>query len=274
MTNIYFKFIKLISVFEYIEDKLGLLLGQRDKLTPPHRMFSDPDRVDGSNNIREFILIGELTVRWLLECGLKSDHKVLDVGCGIGRMAIPLTKYLNRGSYEGLDITKEKVNYCRRTITKKHPNFNFQHADLYNKYYNPNGKYRAAEYKFPYENGIFDFIFLISVFTHMLPEDMDNYLNEISRVLKYNGKCVITFFLTNTKLGDPYIKYSEVCHIYDENYPEHGVFYNEEYIRTLFTKYGLKIEMMNYGSWSKREGSSRDSFQDRIIAYKKNKGTV
>src|ERR1700730_7662335 len=34
--------------------------------------------------------------------GLKPDHKVLDIGCGIGRMAGPLTSYLSaQGEYQG-----------------------------------------------------------------------------------------------------------------------------------------------------------------------------
>ena len=38
---------------------------------------------------------------------LEPDHRVLDVGCGVGRLAIPLTKYLSRsGSYNGFDIVQ------------------------------------------------------------------------------------------------------------------------------------------------------------------------
>lgn len=81
-----------------------------------------------------------------------------------------------------------------KNITPKYPNFNFQLADIYNKMYNPQGKYKASDYKFPYANETFDFVFLTSVFTHLLPQDMERYLSEIARVLKKNGRCFITFF--------------------------------------------------------------------------------
>ena len=45
--------------------------------------------------------------------GLKPEHRVLDIGSGIGRVAIPLTEYLNeKGSYEGFDVVELGVNWC------------------------------------------------------------------------------------------------------------------------------------------------------------------
>lgn len=75
--------------------------------------------------------------------------------------------------------------------------FHFQHSNVYNKYYNPHGKVRAQDFQFPFDDESLDFVFLTSVFTHMLPSDLENYLSEISRVLKTGGKCLITFFILN-----------------------------------------------------------------------------
>ena len=71
-------------LYEETVDRLGLLLAQRDGITPPSRMFRDPDRVDGSHNVREYIWVGESTSRWLIESGLQPHHRVLEIGCGIG----------------------------------------------------------------------------------------------------------------------------------------------------------------------------------------------
>src|SRR4051794_26342926 len=56
--------------------------------------------------------------------GLRRDEDVLDVGCGIGRTAIPLTEYLSEhGSYRGFDISRESIEWCSREITSRFPNF-------------------------------------------------------------------------------------------------------------------------------------------------------
>ena len=83
-------------------------------MLPPNSMFADPDRVDGSHSTREFVEIGRATVQALIDYeGLKPSHRFLDVGCGIGRMALPLSDYLENGMYYGFDITEEKVGYFR-----------------------------------------------------------------------------------------------------------------------------------------------------------------
>jgi cyclopropane fatty-acyl-phospholipid synthase-like methyltransferase len=54
---------------------------------------------------------------------------------------------------------------------------------------------QPADYRFPYEDDTFDAAVLISVFTHMLPRDVDRYLGEIARVLKRNGRIFATYFV-------------------------------------------------------------------------------
>jgi SAM-dependent methyltransferase len=249
-----------------IVDRLGVLLEQRDELTPPRRMFADPDRVDGSHDVREFVWIGESTVRWLIDCGLQPHHRVLEIGCGIGRMAIPLTRHLKGGgSYDGLDITRDKVAYCRRTIGRRHPHFRFRLADVHNKYYNPSGTQKAATYRFPYDDATFDFVFLVSVFTHMLPDGMTRYLGEIARVLRSRGKTAITFYLTDVPAGDGFYNYSDVCHVIDHAEPEHGVVYNEHFVKTLFARHGVHIDAIFHGA---RQRDRAERQQDFVTAVK------
>jgi hypothetical protein len=45
-----------------------------------------------------------LSARYSFRLWLLSSRTInLDVGCGMGRLAIPLARYLEGGSYEGLD---------------------------------------------------------------------------------------------------------------------------------------------------------------------------
>lgn len=251
------------------------LLGQRDQFTPPKKLRT----FIGIKSEKDFKSVGEEFFKYFVElCGLKPYERVLDVGCGIGRMAVPLTRYLDeKGSYEGFDIWAEGINWVTKNITPKFPNFHFKFVDVQNKGYNPKGKIKATEFKFPYENESFDFVFLTSVFTHMLPKDLENYLSEIARALKTNGRCLITFFLLDeestklveTKQSTMDFKYEidEGLRTIDYKEPENAIAYDENLVRILYEKYGLIIaEPIRYGCWSGRKKCL--SGQDIVIAHK------
>jgi len=97
--------------------------------------------------------------------GLKPEDRVLEVGCGAGRMPIAMTRCITTGSYDGFDIIKESIEHCQQAITPRNPNFRFKHVDIYNSNYNPQGTIRPADFRFPYPDGAFTFAFLTSVFT-------------------------------------------------------------------------------------------------------------
>jgi SAM-dependent methyltransferase/predicted O-methyltransferase YrrM len=243
---------------------------ERDPLLPPDSLHSV-----GSLGSADYIAVGEEFCRYFVElCELKPDDRVLDVGSGTGRMARPLTRYLKGGSYEGIDIVAPSVQWCQRTYTR-YRNFHFHFADIYNKGYNPDGKYKATEYRFPFETSSFDFVFLTSVFTHMLPQDMEHYLSEVVRVLKPNKRCLITYFLINPaarKLINEGVSHYSFkyklpgCRVESADTPEAIVGYDESSVRGLYTKYRLNItEPVLYGTWCKQDGLS---WQDIIIATK------
>ena len=247
------------------------LRGRRGEFTPPREaMFIGPG---------DFEKTGEEFLGYFVELGgLQPTGRVLDVGCGIGRMARPLTGYLDKkASYDGFDIVADGIDWCRKMITSRYPNFHFRFADVYNTFYNPQGKYKASEYKFPYNKESVDFVFLTSVFTHMLPQDMENYFSEIARVLKRDGKCLITFFLLNSeslqlldaKLSTEDFKYEfDGYRTTDNDTPEAVIAYDEQSIRRLYEKSRLDVVgPVHYGSWCGRK--SFFSYQDIIIAIKK-----
>ncbi len=180
----------LRRLYHFFGYNIGTITGLRDPFIPPNWLHSVGDlgfKEVGEEFFKYFVNLG----------GLRPHQRVLDVGSGTGRMALPLTKYLKDGSYEGLDIVAPSVEWCQKTYTSRYPNFRFHFSDIYNKEYNPDGKFKASEYRFPFESASFDFVFLTSVFTHMLPQDMENYLSEIARVLKSDGRVFITYFLLN-----------------------------------------------------------------------------
>lgn len=155
-------------IYDLPLDATEVLSSRRDALTPPRRLRY-------GQRLSDFKRLGIEYSRYLVELGnLKPNEKMLDVGCGPGRVAAQLTEYRGReGGYEGFDIVADAINWCRMRITPKHTNFHFQLADIYNQYYNPKGTHTASSYRFPYRDECFDLVALISVFTHMRPVEME-----------------------------------------------------------------------------------------------------
>ena len=205
--------------------------------------------------------------------GLKPEDRVLEVGSGIGRMARPLTAYLGDGSYEGIDIVGQGIRWCQANITKRHPNFRFQLADVRNTMYNPEGKFAAAEYRFPFDDGCFDFVYLTSVFTHMLRREVARYLGEIARTLRPNGRCFATYFLLNEESrmlmesGCSSLCFDyrlDNCWTDDAHVPEHAIAFDVDYIRSLHCDLGFTIETIQNGGWCGR--NQYLSYQDILVA--------
>jgi SAM-dependent methyltransferase len=159
-------------------DAADRALGRRDPLTPPRRRL---DFVGDS----DFQATGEEFLGYFRELAdFKPTDRVLDVGCGIGRMARVLAAELRPpGSYDGFDIVADAISWCARHYRDMPVPFAFAHADLHNTRYNPAGRCSPAEYRFPYEDGAFDLVIATSVFTHLLSDEADNYLREVAGVL-------------------------------------------------------------------------------------------
>jgi len=226
-----------------------------------------------------FVQVGQEFVQYLVTLGgLKPDGSVLDIGAGVGRIALPLTRYLSTNArYEGLDIVEEGVRWCQENISRGFPNFTFQLIDIYNSRYNPDGCLRAEKFRFPYEDGRFDLVFLTSVFTHMLPVAVQNYLSEISRVLRNGGRLLATFFLLNNETavliqaGKSELSFRHEfggCRVETLSVPEAAVAYDEAAVGCLLEAAGLSLigGGLHYGKWPGREQFM--SYQDVLVALK------
>jgi ubiquinone/menaquinone biosynthesis C-methylase UbiE len=216
----------------------------------------------------DFVAVGCLLLKDLVTVGgLQPYENVLDVGCGIGRLAVPLTKYLTaEGSYDGFDVVQHGIDWCRTRITPRYDNFRFEHFDAFHNLYNPTGKLKATDIRFPYPDKSFDFVFLFSIFTHMVPGDVDHNLGEIRRVLRDDGRCFMTAFL----LDEPSIQAvrdgkSTVAttisedlggyRVIDEEHADLITFYELEYLTRLIEKNGMRLKQPPImGTWNGLKG--------------------
>ena len=229
-------------------------------------------------NIGDNKKIGEEFLSYFIDlCNLKPHHKVLEIGSGFGRMAIPLTSYLNEtGSYDGLEIIDDGVNWCKSQFSKRYSNFNFQKLDVFNERYNPKGKILATDITFPFPDNTFDLIYLTSVFTHMYPDAIKNYLSEISRILKPNGKSLITYYVLNNESLDninegkgtySFKHEKDTYRIEDMKDPLYQIAFPETIVKAFYSNNGLLIEKpIHFGKWSGKEDGL--SFQDIVIGRK------
>jgi SAM-dependent methyltransferase len=203
--------------------------------------------------------------------GLRPDHDVLDVGCGVGRTARYLCDYLDEGArYEGFDIVEPLITWCQTQITPLFPNFQFQLVPLFNSAYRPDESLpSASEMKFPYPDDSFDFSFAHSLFTHLTLEASSNYLSEVHRVLRHRGVSYTTWLLFEE---DPSTSVTPlIAHmrldpsgnfaLYDPDIPDDAIGYRESFVRKMFAESGLDIVEPVHPGFSK--------LQDVVVAVKR-----
>lgn len=109
----------------------------------------------------------------MLKKYLKSNSKILDLGCGNGRL-VQLVEKKDDIDYIGIDISKQMIEIAKKNNPQKQ--FVLQEDPL----------------KINFKNESFDQVFCLSVFHHIPSHDFRiEYLKEIKRVIKQDGNLVM-----------------------------------------------------------------------------------
>lgn len=240
----------------------------------------DEERIFTGGDASNYIESGTDALRSLvLYAGLEPSSKVLEVGCGIGRMALPLTQFLTSGQYVGTDIVFHGLAWCNENIASRYSNFSFHHHDIFNEFYNSGGRGSVAEVSLPTVDGGFDVVFLASVFTHLTREDAQAYLHRIYETLAPDGRLWGTWFSVDADIGDSILDGRSKVPVHFKcddgafyTTPEKGtlaVAFHEAEILEMLDAAGFKVGYFQRGDWCGPRRQFNGGLQDLIVAVKK-----
>ena len=119
--------------------------------------------------------IGALQHALLRGIGVGPGSRVVEAGCGPGRLAAQLARHEGL-QYLGVDIVPQVLDYARRKVGR--PDFRFVHVD------------RIA---LPAPDESADVVVCLGLFPHILAEESYLYLDEARRVLRPGGRVVFSF---------------------------------------------------------------------------------
>ena len=121
-----------------------------------------------------FESVGQIEADLLRYFGLRDGMRIIDLGCGSGRLAHALGK-MGRFEYLGTDTVQSLLDYA----AKKSPaNYQFQLNRTLN---------------IPAASNSADFVVAFSVFTHLLHSETFIYLEDMKRVLRLGGMAIFSF---------------------------------------------------------------------------------
>lgn len=193
-----------------------------------------------------FLASGRRETRRLIDkCGVTPESRILDVGCGVGRLPIGILSHMeNLPRYWGIDVDADSINWCRRHIARDQSRFHFERIDMRNRRYNPRGPLFDSGFSLPFAGRAFSVIYLYSVFSHMMPGDIRAYLAEFRRLLEPAGRVFLTAFVEEDV---PQVMENPPRYRMNWRGPLHCVRYQKEFFESLLANAGLKIRTFEYG---------------------------
>jgi ubiquinone/menaquinone biosynthesis C-methylase UbiE len=130
-------------------------------------------------NYNNYFTNGIVSAKWMVEhfknYTTLKDKKILDWGCGPGRIIRHLPEVVGNGcEYYGTDYNSKTIDWCSKNIE----GINFNNNTL--------------EAKLPYPDDYFDLLYGISIFTHLSEKMHYDWYAELHRVLKKDGFMFLT----------------------------------------------------------------------------------
>jgi SAM-dependent methyltransferase len=138
------------------------------------------------------------------------------------------------------------------------PNFRFSLADIHALGYNLAGAVTASAYHFPFAAAEFDAAVVSSVFTHMLADEIENYVANLGRVMKPDAPIFITALLFDGEAERAVAQSAAAldfrhhvgpCITFDCNNPREGIAFPEAWLTEVLRREGFEIGLIQRGNW-------------------------
>lgn len=198
---------------------------------PPAELISS---ITGSTDILWFLRGGLLAAHNIMSVlrnnglAIRRFHSILDFGCGCGRVIRHL-KHLERVGLHGTDYNTRLIDWCKENLDFARLSVNDLAPPLC------------------YDDSTFDFVYALSVFTH-LPEPLQKpWMSELKRVLRPGG------YLLMTTHGEYYLRQltpdqqqqfrdGRVVVLHEESAGTNvcGAFHPEQYVRNTLAE-GFRV---------------------------------
>ncbi|MDH3659331.1 MAG: class I SAM-dependent methyltransferase [Alphaproteobacteria bacterium] len=157
--------------------------------------------------------MGELQFRFLVDNGLKPEHRMLDIGCGTLRGGRHFIRYLDAGHYTGIDISKKVLAYgqellVEEKLAEKRPKLVL----------NQEKRLRFSEFA----DQTFDYLLAQSVFTHLPPEYIEECFQHIRQIMGIDSRFFFTFYGSDEHCRRALKDFSQPWPFYQELAERHG----------------------------------------------------
>ncbi len=214
--------------------------------------------------------------------GLRSDSRVLEIGCGAGNFAYALTHVLTSGCYFGIDTSSKNITSCASRFAQ-HPNYKFHHvAVALDSYHSllveerlPGSGAQVKHVRLPLLEEHYSLQVSHSVFTHMYTDEVRNYLKQIYVALAPGGISSNTCFIMDSfareqvaagKATHPFVHEKGGFYWYWAHDPLMGNAFDLDLLMSLYDEAGFKVRKpVLYGTWANRNGPF---YQDIVVAEK------
>ena len=211
-------------LFRHVDAKDGRA-GLNGSLPPAELRY----RVSSTPDAENFVTVGKICAADIQSAlqkvgrNLGSFSRILDFGCGCGRTLIHLRELAPNAKIDGADIDVNAIEWCKQHLSFANFGLSSESPPL------------------NYVDETFDFVYAISVFTHLNEDYQFRWLEELRRITIPGGILLLT--VDSSLVGDQQFVFQRSYE--DGLFPAwyQNAFHSRDYV---FTNFGKYFDVLDY----------------------------